>query len=373
MSTPNTPQKIGIDARSIQGQKTGKEWYTFSLLEALLKRDTHNTYYLYTRYDFEEALPDNCKKRVIKTSMLFWHIAVMIDMFREGISVYLATASYIIASMLWTSKIRVILTVHDLVTFLHPEQHDQKARIIEKITAKLAFSNASQIICPSQSTKDDIESLFPSTKKKTICIPEAARSIFRKIEADDPAAHGVLSKYPLPDRYILNIGTISPRKNIVSLLRAYSRLPIDLRASCSLIIIGKKGWYYEEVFTTVQKLNIQHNVVFLGYVDDYDLPYILSKADAFIYPSKYEGFGLPLLEAMHCEVPVISSNTKALLEVAEGVCHIVDHDDVADITEGMLKVLTDVEYQNTLIQNGIKRAQEYSWDTAAEQTLEVLN
>ena len=369
------PKNIAVDYRSVLSQKTGKEWYTFSLLQELFKQDTKNTYYLYSKYDFDDTnLPQNCQKRIITSPLCFWHVAVMMDMFRIGIDMYLATASYIIASFLVSpiQNIKTILTVHDLVAFLYPEKHDIKARIIEKITASLAFKNSHTIICPSLSTKEDLEKLFAFTRKKTLFIPEAARSIFKKIDITTKQAKAILSKYQLPQKYILNIGTLSPRKNITSLLKSYFLLPEEIKAIYSLVIVGKKGWYYKEIFETVHTLNLEHHVVFTDYVDDYDLPYILSRASLFVYPSKYEGFGLPLLEAMACEVPIISSHTKALLEVGQDACHIVDPEDHKGMAKGVLKVLGNKEYASGLVKKGIKKYQEYSWETAAKETLAII-
>jgi len=367
-------KKIAIDVRSILSKKTGKEWYTFSLLEHLVEIDKENKYYLYSRHDFDMSqYPSNCVKRIIKVPMWLWHIEVLIDMYKNEIDIYLATASYIIASLMFTPKIKVILTVHDLVAFIFPEKHDIKARIIEKLTTSLALSNSKKIICPSINTKLDLERLFPRMKKKTIFIPEAARETFRVLPKEDSNREIIMSKYSIPKQYILNIGTLAPRKNLIKLLKAYALLPIEMRSVYSLVFVGGKGWYYQEIFNTVKQLNLENNVFFAGYVDDFDIPYILEKAEAFIYPSKYEGFGLPLLEAMACGVPVISSNTPALLEVAEGVSEIVDRKNVEDIARGIKKVLEDEEYRNKLIKRGFKRVQEYSWDKVAKQTLEIIN
>ena len=188
--------KIAIDVRSIMGKKTGKEWYTFSLLEELMKLDTDNTYYLYSRYDFNaDQFPNNYVKRIIRAPIWLWHIAVLFDMCRHKVDIYFATASYIIASMLLWSKVKVVLTVHDLVVFLFPDKHDFKARVIERLTATLAFHNAKTIICPSQNTKRDLERIFPRTEGKTVFIPEAARSGFRVLDKDDEKRSVILSKY----------------------------------------------------------------------------------------------------------------------------------------------------------------------------------
>ena len=365
--------KIAVDVRSIMGKKTGKEWYTFSLLEELMKLDSQSTYYLYARYDFNaDHLPDNYTKRIIRVPIWLWHIAVLYDMYRCNVNIYLATASYIIASMILGKRIKVILTVHDLVAFLFPDKHDFKARIIEKLTATLAMRNAHSIICPSRNTQKDLERLFPRTVGKTVCIPEAARSNFHRKDMNDSTSTLILSKYNLPKQYILNIGTLAPRKNIVALLKAYAQLPITLKSVYSLVIVGGKGWYYSEIFDAVEKLNLEHNVIFTGYIDDYDLPYILSRAVAFVYPSKYEGFGLPLLEAMACGVPVISSDTPALMEVAEGVSEIVQRKNIDDIARGLQKVLETPPYREQLIIQGLERVQEYSWGKVAEHTYQVL-
>jgi len=365
--------KIAIDVRSLLGQKTGKEWYTFSLLEKLVQLDKKNTYYLYSRFDFDiTQFPSNCKKRIIDISTYFWHIAVFRDMCKKKVDIYLATASYIIAALLIFSKVKVILTVHDLVAFIFSNNHEKKATIIEKLTARLASISSEFIICPSQNTKKDLERIFPFTKKKTIFIPEASRGIFRKIDSSDEKKSVILSKYALPKKYILNIGTLAPRKNLVRLLKAYALLDRELRSVYPLVLVGKKGWYYQEIFDTAAKLNLEHDVFFIGYVDDYDLPYILSEATLFVYPSLYEGFGLPLLEAMACKVPVISSDAYALMEVAQGACHTVKRKDIQDIKNGIEKLLTNKSYREKLVEKASFKIKQYSWEKVAEETLKII-
>lgn len=365
--------RIALDVRSIHGQKTGKEWYTFSLLENLVKLGAENTYYLYSRYDFDlNGYPKNCVKKVINVHMMFWHMAVVWDMIRSGVHLYFGTASYIIASLLIFSRIKVLLTVHDVVAFLHPDKHQKKALIIEKLTASLAFWKSAKIICPSLNTKKDLECLFPKSRGKTVFIAEAARENFHEYTEHDEKRSAILSKYQLPEQFILNIGTLSPRKNLTRLLKAYAKLPDEIRSVYPLLFIGGKGWYYHDIFETVQQLSLEHHVQFLGYVDDFDLPYILEKATCFVYPSLYEGFGLPLLEAMACGVPVIASDNAAHLEVAKGASEIVCREDIEDMKRGMLKVLTDEKYRTELREKGLKRVKEYSWEKVGRETLEII-
>jgi len=367
-------KRIAIDYRSIYGDKTGKEWYTFSLLQALGKIDNKNHYILYSKYDFDDSnLPANFTKRVLNVPIIIWHIHVLIDIVYNKIDIILATSSYIIASLsFFTKKFKVILTVHDLVAFLFPaSKHSLKAIIIERLTGKLAFLRANKIIVPSKNTANDLRREFPSTKKKINIITEAARNSFNKKPSKEKYLN-IIKKYKLPKKFIIFIGTLEPRKNLVRLLKAYSKIDKKLRDEFPLVIVGKKGWYYERIFSTVKETNIEKDVIFTGYISDDDLPCLLQQASFSIYPSKYEGFGLPLLEAMTCGTPVISSNTPALMEVAEGCCEIADRKNIDSIKQAILNLMTNKKHCQELIQKGYKKCEEYSWENTAKEVLKLL-
>ena len=169
------------------------------------------------------------------------------------------------------------------------------------------------------------------------------------------------------------VSTIEPRKNLPGLLQAYRRLRDEYKRDEVLVLAGAKGWLWEEVYQTVDRLNLEKHVIFLGRVPSADLVYLYNDASLFVLPSFYEGFGLPPLEAMTCGTPVIVSNTSALPEVVGDAALMVDPHDIDGLTVAMWRTLTEPELREDLIQKGFKRAQKFSWQTAAQKTLEVYH
>jgi glycosyltransferase involved in cell wall biosynthesis len=197
--------------------------------------------------------------------------------------------------------------------------------------------------------------------------------------AGPEALAAVRQKYDLPERFILYVGTIEPRKNLTALLEAYAalmeRLSVcDLRPALSdvrLVIVGKKGWLYEGFFRRLHELGLEDRVLFTGYVPDEDLPAIYSAADLFVFPSLYEGFGLPVLEAMACGTPVIASNASSLPEVAGEAGIMIAPHDVRGLAEAMERLLMDKQLRAELRARGLERAKQFTWERAAAMTLEV--
>jgi glycosyltransferase involved in cell wall biosynthesis len=174
----------------------------------------------------------------------------------------------------------------------------------------------------------------------------------------------------LPEQFILSLGTIEPRKNLASLLEAY-RVLRNQGSDLGLVIVGKKGWLYEGFFHRLRELGLENEVLFTGFVPDEDLPAICSAAELFVFPSLYEGFGLPVLEAMACGAPVITSNVSSLPEVAGNAALLVDPASVRELTEAMAAVLQDEELRTSLQSKGPKQAARFSWEKAARETLAV--
>jgi len=172
---------------------------------------------------------------------------------------------------------------------------------------------------------------------------------------------------------ILNVGTLEPRKNVVTLMKAFRKLMEKGFDGYKLVIAGDKGWLYEEIFKEVDRSDLKHEILFLGVVRDADLPMLYNCADMFVYPSLYEGFGLPPLEAMACGIPVIISNTSSLPEVIGNAGIMVDPGDVNSLSEAMYNVLEDKELRSQMSKNGLKRAKLFSWEKAAKEILEIYD
>lgn len=363
---------IAVDIRSITGEKTGKEWYTLNLLESLATVDSHNVYILYTKYaDVPVELPPNFVVRRFNIPVFLWHPVVFFDLWRLQVKYWLAPASYIIPSMLIPSKMRLITVIHDTVAFMFPKKHQMKARLIEKITVGLALRWSYRIIAVSENTKKDINKYFAGHNDKIVVIGESARNAFKKIE-DKNVIKRTQIKYELPSKYIIFVGTLEPRKNLVRLINAFSLLTPDLQKDYPLVIVGKKGWYYNEIFQAIEKRNVKEFVHFTGYVPDEDLPLLLNGASLFVMPSLYEGFGLPILEAQACGIPVISSNTPALVEVLNEESITFDPKDEFAIAEAMKTVLTDKALRDRLRQKGLEESQKYSWEHVAEEFVKLF-
>ena len=199
-------------------------------------------------------------------------------------------------------------------------------------------------------------------------IYEAADPQFRPQAPEAVAA--VRTRYGLPDRYLLCVGTIEPRKNLGRVLAAFERLHAE-RLTDALVIVGKRGWLYDDFFAQLEHSPAKHAVIFPGFVPDADLPAVYAGSQALAFPSEFEGFGLPVLEAMACGAPVVCSNTSSLPEVAGDAALLVDPDDVAAITAALRRVLADADLAAELRRRGLAQAARFSWQRTAQETLAV--
>jgi len=220
-----------------------------------------------------------------------------------------------------------------------------------------------------ESVRREIVEHLRVSNEKISTIPAAARSIFKPL----PAARTVESRKRLgvEDEFLLFVGTIEPRKNLVTLLNAYRELLSATKQRPQLVIAGKKGWLTEEVFSTVKELGIEKRVCFTGYLSDSDLCALYSSCRLFIYPSIYEGFGLPPLEAMACGAPVITSAIPSISEVVGNAAELVAPGSVDGLAQSLARLLEDEPGRERLSQAGLNRAREFSWDHTARLMLEV--
>lgn len=369
---PRRGLKIAVDIRAVSGERTGKEWYTYSLLEAIAEEDHRNHYYLYTRYKSPFLkLPDNFTIIKLNLPLFLWHPLIVLDMWLKKMDVLLATSSYIAPSLCFFKYPKPIVVIHDTVAFLFPKKHQWKATAIEKTTVGLALKNAYKIIAVSQNTRDDIIKLFKVNKEKIKVIAEASRKNFKVID-NKQIIQSTLDKHNLPNKFILFVGTLEPRKNLVCLIKSYNLLSSELKNEYKLVIVGRKGWYYKEIFRTVKEHNLEDKVIFTGYVPDEDLPVILNTATVFIMPSLYEGFGLPLLEAFACGTPVITSDNSALREVAGTACQTINPEDETEVAKVIAKVLSNPELRATMRAKGLDRVKFFTWSHAANEVLDII-
>ena len=271
---------------------------------------------------------------------------------------------------------RTVLTVHDLIYRLFPEYHLPLNKWFLNLFMPLFVRRADAIIAVSQCTKDDLIRHYAVPLEKITVIYEGVDARFQPITDPDTLAR-VRNRYGLPERFILYVGTIEPRKNLTTLLEAYAALTSRVSnlqypiSNIHLVIAGRKGWLYEGFFRRLRELGLEREVVFPGFVPDEDLPALYSAAELFVFPSLYEGFGLPPLEAMACGTPVITSNSSSLPEVVGEVGIMVEPRDVRALAEAMELVLTDEGKRREMREKGLRQAARFSWKRTAQETLEV--
>jgi glycosyltransferase involved in cell wall biosynthesis len=264
-----------------------------------------------------------------------------------------------------------VVTVHDLGYLHYPEAHRLLDRFYLDLSTRYNARAATHLIADSAATKRDlIERYGIGPSKITVVYPGYDVAIFQPVK-DEGIIEAVKARYDIIGDYILFVGTLQPRKNLTRLIEAFSNIRYPI-SNIQLVIAGKKGWLYEQIFRQVKELGLEGEVVFTGYVPAGDLPALLSGARLFVFPSLYEGFGLPVLEAMSCGTPVVCSNASSLPEVAGDAAVLVDPLDVEDLAMAMERVLSDEELRAELIERGFEQARKFSWERCARETLDVL-
>lgn len=358
--------KIGIDVRTATDPRSGKGIYTYNLVKNLLKIDRKNEYLLYTNeISGDLAHFPNAHIKIIQRSSWRWHFAVVKDFMRERGDVFFAPTSYIIPTFL-PRKIKSIITVHDLVAFLHPALHQIKATILEKLFFRLSLSRCAHVLTPSQNTKKDLMKFFKCADKKITVTPLGVSPEFFEKPKNMQA---VKEKYNLPDEFILTISGFEPRKNVGVLIDAMDEVA-QKSPKIKLVIVGGKGWKS----TGLQKKISQkkHNVIHIENCPPRELSAFYHLAKVFVYPSLYEGFGLPPLEALASGCPVICSNTSSLPEVCGDAALMVDPDNKSELAHTLEELLKDESLSKSLHEKGSVQAKKFSWEATAEKTLAVL-
>ncbi len=265
---------------------------------------------------------------------------------------------------------RSVFTLHDAAYLRYPRYHLLQNRLYLTLMMPRFLARADAVICVSEHTRQDALRYYPRLDPaKLHVIGEGVEPHFRPL--NDPAELApIRAKYQVPERFILYVGTIEPRKNLRVLLEAYAALRRRL-PEVGLVIAGGKGWLYESFFETLRRLELEPHVRLPGYVPDADLPGLLASATVFAYPSEFEGFGLPPLEAMACGVPVVCSNASSLPEVVGEAGALLPPGDPRAWEAALYDLLTNAGKCSDLRERGLRRARQFTWRKAAEQTLEI--
>ncbi|MCS7287054.1 MAG: glycosyltransferase family 1 protein [Anaerolineae bacterium] len=360
--------RIGIDARMAYYSKAGIGRYVINLVKALRELNPPEEFFIF----------QSRKDRTLLASPPFK-------------TAYLWTPSHHLLEQvtlpleLWPHRLTLlhspdfippfrfpglsVITVHDLAFLIYPQILTKESiRYYGQIEE--AVERADHIIAVSHWTKKDLVERLGVPEAKITVIYEAAEEIYRPINSRE-AFFKVREFFGLNERFILFVSTIEPRKNVPTLLKAFRILRERCREEVKLVLVGGKGWLSENVFEMVDRLNLRREVLFLGFVPAEKLLYLYNAASLLAHPAIYEGFGLPILEAMACGLPVVASNAASIPEVTGSAAVLVDPEDEEALAAAMRRILKEPEFAQELREKGLKRASIFSWKKTAAQTLEV--
>src|SRR3989344_2906987 len=353
---------IGYDAsRAFIRNRTGTENYSYQLLRALAEIDQKNTYKVYVRpgFSLEEKWPSNFQFSVLNFQYLWTQIGLGLQTFKEKLDVLFVPAHTL--PIIHKPGLKTVVTVHDLGAEYLPKMHQLKQQLYLKYITKYQLTSATKLIAVSKATKGDLVKKVGIDPKKVAVIYEGFNRDFKPAKTD-------IKSYS-KEWYYLFVGTIQPRKNLERIIEAFSRQTSVLR----LLIVGGKGWLSDDIYQLPKKLGIEERVKFLGHVADEELAKLYSGAEALLFPSLFEGFGLPILEAQACGCPVITSNLSSMPEVAGKGALFVNPYSVDEIEGAMEKVMKDSKLKENLIKEGYKNIKKYSWKKCAKETLSIYN
>jgi len=365
--------RIGIDATALPLQRTGVANYVFGLLRGLAAVDRDGGYVIFAKPEHVaefgidqsnfEFVPIDLPARGLR---LAWEQVGLPKRVREHRLQLLHSPHY---TMPLSHPVRSVVTFCDMTFVLYPEVHQLVKRTYFPAMMRWSARHADRLITISESTRDDLVRLWGIDPARVTPVPLAAGAEYQP--AAPATIASVCARYSLPPRgYVLYLGVLEPRKNVDQLVAAFGRMTGRF-PDLLLAIAGKRGWMYDRIFSQVEALGLADRVRFTGYVPEEDLPGLYGGARLFTYPSRYEGFGLPVLEAMRCGVPVVTTNVSSMPEVAGDAALLVDPDDVAGLADAMMRILESSSLAEDLARRGRLRATSFSWERCATETRQV--
>lgn len=385
--------RIGIDAsRAVRLEQTGTELYSYHLIRALLRVPQEHHLILYTpcalpagmlpelsaeKADSPQADPASADTerwtvRIIPFPRLWTHVRLNWELRRHPPDLLFIPAHV----MPIACPIPTVITVHDLGYLHYPETHRVFDRWYLHWSTRRHAHLATYIVADSEATRQDLARHYGADLARVRVIYPGYDETLQRIE-DPQVIAAAKARYHIAGDYLLYLGTLQPRKNLARLIEAFARAGLAQSTShpqrLQLVLAGKKGWDYEALVRLVDRMGLQNQVIFPGYIAPEDKAALLSGARALVFPSLYEGFGMPVLEAMACGVPVLTSRVSSLPEVAGDAAVLVDPLDVDSIAAGLRQIVDQLDLRRTLVERGYRRAQKFSWRYAAQQLWEVFD
>lgn len=369
--------KIGIDARCLCEEKySGISEYTHNLVKHLLKIDNQNQYFLFYNSAKASFVPEfshpnvtykgfKYPNKIFNLAIRFFKVAAL-DKMLGGVDVFI-TPTFLFTNL--SKDCKKLLIIHDLSFEIYPEFFTAKRRLWHTLIGPKKISRqADEIIAISDNTKNDIIKIYGVEEDKIKVLHNGINEMYFK-EVSSAVKDKVQEKYNLPKEYIFYLGNLEPRKNIESLLLAFEKIK---NQNIQLVIAGSQAWKYNKIYKIWQKSPAKDRIKFLGYVDSDDKPALYSLAKLFVYPSIYEGFGLPPIESMACGTPVVSSFTSSLVESVGNAGLLIDPNNYNDLAKTIDKFLSDSILEQELIKRGLAHSRNFDWDKASREILNII-
>lgn len=362
--------KVGFDAKRLFNNKTGLGNYSRTLVSNLYRYFPSNEYYLYSpkiirNNDTEKFLRDPFNVRISSIPSTFYRtFAIIRDLKADNLDVYHGL-SHELPYRINKLKLKSVVTVHDVIHRIYPQQYNRIDRKIYETKLKYALEKADKVFSISLSTTEDIIKHYGIPEKKIITTGQSIDEIFfKEIKASEKKA--IVEYYNLPKSFLLYVGSIVERKHLFELVRAYEILQNDIEIP--LVVVGSGGEYYKKIMGYIEGKELKRNIIFLdNSVSFKHLPSLYSLADLFIYPSEYEGFGLPVAEAMSQNCPVITGNSSSLPEVGGDACLYCNPFDINDIADKISGILNNIELKNRLTTEGLKKVVEFKSEVITDR------
>jgi glycosyltransferase involved in cell wall biosynthesis len=368
--------RVGIDGYPLAEPRTGVGHYTLELARALALISPSDQFELVSPAPFDSAALDEIERahlanlhttnpRASSIRGHWWSIGLPLYARRSRFDLFHGTNFDV---PLWKKR-RSVVTIHDLSALLHPETHRPRLVRRARLRLPLVVRVADMIITPTESVKRELCRHLSVKPDKVVAIPSAARASFQPVPFAQTAE--IRKRLGVEDNFLLFVGTLEPRKNLLTLLKAFAQILGHGSLSPQLVIAGGEGWLMDDSFAFIKQAAINDRLRFTGYLSDADLRALYSSCRVFIYPSVYEGFGLPPLEAMACGAPVIAGRIPSLQETLGSAARLVEPLDVDALARSIVEVLEDKNQREILAAAGPTQARKFSWEQTARLTLDV--